>query len=173
MKGIIVVKADRCVGCRSCRIACATAHSESGTPAEAMRETPRPKPRLTVEKGDVFSVPLQCRQCAEPACMAVCPTDALTREASGAPVVCDAAKCKGCGFCVLACPFGMIRMDGDAKRIIKCDQCQERVSRDELPACVEACPTHALEFRPIEEDGAAERGGFLVEIVCVECGERV
>jgi Fe-S-cluster-containing dehydrogenase component len=79
-------------------------------------------------------------------------------------VLLDEEKCIGCNWCVLACPFGVIRMDEGRKVIIKCDQCFERVQRGELPACVSACPTGALTFRELDDVREERRDGYLVEI---------
>jgi len=64
----------------------------------------------------------------------------------------------------LACPFGVITLDENSRTIIKCDQCFERLQRDELPACVSACPTGALEFKTVDEVVAEKREKFLVRI---------
>jgi len=54
-------------------------------------------------------------------------------------------------WCVVVCPFGAIRMRDLDKTILKCDLCIERQKEGKEPACVEACPTHALQFKPVEE----------------------
>lgn len=172
MKGMIIVDVDKCNACKSCEIACAVEHSVSKDLYQAIHEDPRPRSRVSVQKGISFSVPLQCRQCANAPCIALCPTKALYREDEMGPVLLDEEKCIGCDWCVLACPFGVIRMDEGRKVIVKCDQCFERVQRGELPACVEACPTGALTYRKLEEIRLARRDGYLVEIAqCVSGGD--
>lgn len=164
MKGMIVVRAQRCLGCKSCEIACAVEHSASRDLYQAIHESPAPSARLEVAVGEGFVVPLQCRQCADAPCIEICPTKALSRADAGSPVVIDHDLCVGCQWCVLACPFGVIQMDDKAKTIIKCDQCFERLQRDELPACVSSCPTKALAFRTMQEILAEKREAYLVEI---------
>jgi len=65
---------------------------------------------------------------------------------------------------VLACPFGVITLDAKGRTIIKCDQCFERVEHGELPACVSACPTGALQFKPLEDVVAEKREACLLQI---------
>ena len=164
MKGMILVRADRCLGCKSCEIACAVEHSESRNLYEAIHETPTPSPRVDVAVGENFVAPLQCRQCEDAPCITICPTNALHRLDKESPVALDHNLCIGCKWCVLVCPFGVISLDGKSKTIIKCDQCFERLQRNELPACVSACPTAALQFKTMDEVLAEKRDAFLVRI---------
>jgi len=86
-------------------------------------------------------VQMNCLQCAEAACAAVCPTKALVRNEKTRAVELAASLCIGCGLCEAACPFGHIQFDGAAKRPLKCDLCGGE------PACVKFCPHRALEMR--------------------------
>jgi len=165
MKKAIVVNVDRCLGCRSCQIACAVAHSASKTLVGALAEEPRPVPRVTVEAVEGLAVPLQCRHCEDAPCVMVCPTEAIHRPAPEGPVLVDQERCIGCKFCLMACPFGVIKMSRHGTAIIKCDLCFERLKRGELPACVEACPVRALEFREVEEVLAEKRKAAARKIV--------
>lgn len=162
MKGVLVVRADRCTGCKSCEIACSVEHSRSKTLVGAIAEVPPPCSRVTVVRRAGISVPHQCRQCMNAKCMAACPTGALHRADNDSPVLVDDELCTRCGKCVPACPFKAIRLDERSNRIMKCDQCPDRTGRGELPACVEACPVQALAFRPISEVGADKKRSFLV-----------
>ncbi len=164
MKGVIVVKPERCMGCDTCALACAVEHSESKDLFEAIKQTPAPCSRIEVEQGKRFAIPLQCKQCENAPCVRVCPTKALQRQDEDSPVIIDHALCIGCKECVLACPFGVIRMDDASHAIIKCDQCFERLQRNALPACVSSCPIGALEFVELDDVAAAKRGAYLLEI---------
>jgi carbon-monoxide dehydrogenase iron sulfur subunit len=164
MVRMIVVHADRCVGCLSCELACAVEHSESRDLAGAMRESPCPRSRIKVGTSSGFAVPLQCRQCASAPCVAVCPVDALRRKDTDSPVLLDEETCIGCKMCVMVCPFGLIDLDPQRKKAVKCDQCWERFCRGELPACVEACPTGALESKTLRRVGEDKRRAYLVSI---------
>ena len=164
MKSMLVVKVDKCLGCKSCELACAIEHSQSQDLYQAIRESPGPRTRVRVSQGAEFAIPLQCRQCEDAPCIAICPTNALHRADEDSPVFIDHDLCIGCRWCVLACPFGVITLDPKGRTIIKCDQCFERVEQGGLPACVSACPTGALEFKAMEEVVAEKREACLLQI---------
>ena len=164
MKGIIVVKPQQCVGCKACELACAVEHSESKSLLPSMDEKKTPQTRIQIVKGEGNNVPIQCRHCAKPPCVPACPTKALFRKDQESPVVVDQSLCIGCKKCVLACPFGAIRLDETTHELIKCDQCFERLKRGEPPACTESCLTKALEFKSIDEIVEKKRSAFLVMI---------
>jgi len=164
VKQMLVVKVDKCVGCKSCELACAVEHSMSRELFQAIQETPPPRTRVQVGQGSGFAIPMQCRQCADAPCVSVCPTNALYRASEDGPVILDQDLCIGCTWCVVACPFGVITIDDGAKTVLKCDQCLERVERGELPACVTACPTGALEFTSGDRVAAEKREAFMVQI---------
>ncbi len=151
MSKIIVCRVQRCLGCRSCEMACAVEHSESKTLRGAVRQSPRPQRRLSVESAGAGGLPLQCRHCEDAPCVAVCPTDALHREADLGPVLVESDRCIGCRLCMLVCPFGVIGLARDGKAVVKCDQCIERTSAGQDPACVSACPTGALEYVEMDD----------------------
>jgi carbon-monoxide dehydrogenase iron sulfur subunit len=171
MKGMIVVQADKCLGCKACEMACAVEHSESKDLFQAIHESPSPVSRVGVAQGDGFVVPLQCRQCEEAPCIEICPTNALHREGTESPVIIDHDTCIGCMWCIMVCPFGVIRLDEYSRTLIKCDQCFERLEQGERPACVSACPTGALAFKTVDEIIAEKREAFLVQIERSTTGE--
>jgi len=173
MKRILVVKVDKCLGCKSCEIACAVEHSASKNLFEAIHEKNKPRSRVHVGQGDGFAVPLQCRQCEDAPCVAICPTKALNRTNPESPVMVDMDLCIGCTWCVLACPFGVITMDDSSKAIIKCDQCFERVAQGKLPACVEGCPSGALEYKDLDKVSAEKRQACLLQIERSTVGDAV
>jgi formate dehydrogenase iron-sulfur subunit len=91
-----------------------------------------------------------CKHCTEAACLDVCPTGALMRTEFGTVVVQDDI-CNGCGYCVSACPFGVIgrsQADGGAH---KCTLCYDRLGDGLTPACAQACPTESIQFGPLDE----------------------
>ncbi|MCX8053609.1 MAG: 4Fe-4S binding protein [Armatimonadetes bacterium] len=164
MKGMLVVRVERCLGCKSCETACAVEHSKSKNLYDAIHETPTPRARVNVANGEGFVVPLQCRQCEDAPCVEICPTKSLRRADQDSPVIIDHDLCIGCKWCLIACPFGVIALDERSRTVVKCDQCFERLERGELPACVSACPTRALSFETVEEILMAKRERFLVKI---------
>ncbi len=101
-----------------------------------------------------------CKHCTESACLDVCPTGALMRTEFGTVVV-QSDICNGCGYCVPACPFGVIdRREGDG-RAWKCTLCYDRIGDGLEPACAKACPTQSIQFGPVDE--LRERAQLRVE----------
>ena len=106
-----------------------------------------------------------CKHCTHAACLDVCPTGALFRTEFGTVVV-QEDVCNGCGYCVPACPFGVIdkrhlpRHDPPAiplltkeedGRVWKCTLCYDRLKGGHEPACAKACPTESIQFGPLDE----------------------
>jgi len=151
MSKIIACRIEHCLGCRSCEIACALAHSESKDLRGAVKEHPLPQRRVTVETAGAYGLPLQCRHCEDAPCMMICPSEAIQRKGKEGLVLIAQDRCIGCKLCVVVCPFGVIRLSRDGKAVVKCDQCIERTEAGDEPACVTACPTKALMFVEIEE----------------------
>lgn len=91
-----------------------------------------------------------CKHCTSAGCLDVCPTGAIFRTEFGTVVV-QEDVCNGCGYCVTACPFGVIeRREGDG-RAWKCTLCYDRLKADLEPACAKACPTDSIQFGPLDE----------------------
>ncbi len=151
MAKIIMVDETRCLGCKTCELECALAHSESGTLAEAAVAGCRLQSRVHVEPAGQFAIPMQCRHCEDAPCIKVCPTDAICRSSQDAPVLLDQDQCIGCKLCMFACPFGAIDMSKDNKAMVKCDLCIERTEAGELPACVSGCPTKAMRLVELDD----------------------
>lgn len=149
---IIIVDEDRCLGCKSCTIECALAHCEAETLVEAINADVAPQARVHVEPAGQYCTPLQCRHCEDAPCIAVCPTEALSRSGEGQPVLLDTERCIGCKCCIFICPFGVIDMSRDGKAAVKCDLCAERTEAGQEPACVVACPTGSLKFVELSEE---------------------
>jgi formate dehydrogenase iron-sulfur subunit len=184
-----------CIGCKACEVACKewnlvpedglafTGESYDNTSAlgantwrhvafieqraplrldEEAAAAADPEPLRWLMESDV------CKHCTDAACLDVCPTGALFRTEFGTVVV-QEDVCNGCGYCVPACPFGVIdkrelpRRPEDAPlalplfgaksdgRVFKCTLCYDRLKDGHEPACAKACPTESIQFGPVEE----------------------
>ncbi|MGI8313110.1 4Fe-4S dicluster domain-containing protein [Saccharopolyspora hattusasensis] len=99
-----------------------------------------------------------CKHCTHAACLDVCPTGALIRTEYGTVLVQDDV-CNGCGYCVPACPYGVIDIRPDTGGAAKCTMCQDRLGAGLMPACATACPTESIQYGPLDElrDRAGQR----------------
>jgi formate dehydrogenase iron-sulfur subunit len=191
-----------CIGCKACEVACKewnlvpedglvwTGESYDNTSAlgantwrhVAFVEQKEPA-RLEGDQPDALRWLMSsdvCKHCTHAACLDVCPTGALFRTEYGTVVV-QEDVCNGCGYCVPACPFGVIdrrhlprspadppaeilglqlgkRDDG---RAWKCTLCYDRLKGGHEPACAKACPTESIQFGPLDE--LRERAGKRLE----------
>lgn len=142
----IYLHQERCTGCRSCEIACAVQHSKSKTLFGAVAEKPAPQKRLFVEEAEGRRMPVLCRHCEDAPCVAGCITGCLYFDDKGY-VRRHKERCIGCWTCIMVCPFGVVTRDRVEHIAIKCDRCHTL----EVPACVNACPTRALELKELDE----------------------
>ncbi|WP_049572584.1 4Fe-4S dicluster domain-containing protein [Nonomuraea sp. SBT364] len=129
-------------------------HQESGL-AEAAALAGRDRPDFRwLMASDV------CKHCTEAACLDVCPTGSLFRTEFGTVVVQDDV-CNGCGYCVPACPYGVIgKREGDGLAH-KCTMCYDRLESGQEPACAKTCPTDSIQFGDLDE--LRERASRRVE----------
>lgn len=152
----VLVDTTRCIGCRSCEVACSRANGmfvpdvEKDNALEKVRDTSDKQwtvvNRFKTGKGDVF-VKRQCLHCWQPACASACLVNAMYKTKEG-PVTWNGDKCLGCRFCMVSCPFDIPKAEYHEwnPKIQKCNMCYERLQAGKRPACVEACPTDTLMF---------------------------
>jgi formate dehydrogenase iron-sulfur subunit len=103
-----------------------------------------------------------CKHCTEAACLDVCPTGSLFRTEFDTVVV-QEDICNGCGYCIPACPYGVIDQRQGDGRAWKCTLCYDRLSVGSDPACAQACPTESIQFGPLDE--LRERAARRVEVL--------
>ena len=167
-----------CIGCKACEVACKewngvpedgfnwTGHSYDNTgslSANSWRHVAFIEQDKVLRAGDepidttsstsgmrwLMSSDV-CKHCTNAACLDVCPTGSLFRTEFGTVVV-QQDICNGCGYCVPACPFGVIdkrEIEGAAGYGLaqKCTLCYDRTKDGLEPACAKACPTNSIQF---------------------------
>jgi len=137
----IFIRPELCAGCKNCQVACLAEHSPAPSVWLVNLSDRGSRPRNFVELNAAGRpVPLSCRHCEDPECVAACMSGALSKDPLTGVVAHDPEQCAGCWMCVMSCPFGMIAPGAGEKSIVKCDLCVDRGS----PRCVEACPTGAI-----------------------------
>ena len=158
-----------CIGCKACEVACKEWNSvpedgialtgmsydnSVGLSADTWRHVAFIEQRKPVADGtDQFRWLMAsdvCKHCTHAACLDVCPTGALFRTEFGTVVV-QEDICNGCGYCVPACPFGVLDKRKSDGRVWKCTLCYDRLKDDKTPACAQACPTHSIQFGELDE----------------------
>ena len=161
------IEVEKCIGCNRCVEACKaendvpsepyyfrtwveryTVHSSGETTVECISTKTGAEPDAESNDRDTlrtFFVPKLCNQCANPPCVQVCPVGATFQTADGVVLV-DKTRCIGCRYCIQACPYGARYLDPRTRTADKCTFCYHRIKNDQLPACVEVCPTQARIF---------------------------
>ena len=141
--------AGRCIGCRSCVVACKDWNDNKAAESVYWRRV------TTVESGKCPNVrlsnqSLSCMHCAKPACVAACPAKAIAKRFEDGIVVVDQSKCKGCQTCGKACPYGAPKYGADGK-MQKCDLCLDKVKQGKKAECDLACTGDAIYAGPLSE----------------------
>ncbi len=158
-----------CIGCKACEVACKewnnlpadhiglTGHSYDNTGALSantwrhvnfIEQTVRDDNQGAFQSGWLMMSDV-CKHCHNAPCLEACPTGALFRTEFDTVVV-QQDICNGCGYCVPACPFGVVdisTLDGKAH---KCTLCYDRLKGGLEPACAKACPTDSIQFGELE-----------------------
>ena len=142
MLKVVTVDIEKCTGCRSCEIACSLHNFGECNPARARIHVVK-----TQREGITTTVPVLCRQCADPLCVKMCPADALARDERTGAIVVDAERCLGCHTCVYVCPFGAPHVDPVTGISEKCTLCEGD------PHCVKVCSKEALTYSDVFEEG--------------------
>jgi carbon-monoxide dehydrogenase iron sulfur subunit len=157
----VYVKEEVCIGCHLCEVYCRLQHARSADLVKAFkRESPRALPRLRVEERGVVSLSVRCQHCDDAPCVQACLTGAMSRDPVSSLVTVDEERCIGCGTCLLVCPLGVIRLNTEEKRMVKCDLCQG----EEIPACVANCPNEALLYVEVPDGNSNVENQVAVPI---------
>jgi len=157
----VYVKEEVCIGCHLCEVYCRLQHARSADLIKAFkRESPRALPRLRVEERGVVSLSVRCQHCDDAPCIQACLTGALSRDPVSSLVTVDEEHCIGCGTCLLVCPLGVIRLNTEEKKMVKCDLCQG----EEIPVCVANCPNEALIYVEVPDGSSNVENEVAVPI---------
>lgn len=138
---------NRCVGCRTCQIACKDVND--------LGVGPLYRRVANFELGafpsvSAFNYSATCNHCENPACVAVCPTGAMHKADDGT-VQHDDDACLGCQYCVMACPYSVPQYLEERGITGKCDSCAGLRAQGEQPACVASCIMRCLDFGDLDE----------------------
>jgi len=157
----MLVDITKCIGCRACQVSCKRWNDRPAVKTEQNDEWTNPSSlspeTFTFIRFKLFDrgndniawrfVKWQCMHCDEPPCLPVCPASAIYKREEDGVVHTNDDRCIGCGACVIACPYDARHIDpARGTATLKCTLCLDRIGEDMEPACVQACPTDALEF---------------------------
>ncbi len=135
---VLSIDISKCTGCRACEYACSFVHTGVFNRWDS---------RITISHflEDFIFIPSVCTQCEEAYCVKVCPTQALSKNRKTGVVEFDPNRCIVCKQCIMACPWGSIKLNHTGREIIKCDLCGG------YPECVKVCQAKALEYIEVED----------------------
>ncbi|MDF2440455.1 MAG: formate dehydrogenase iron-sulfur subunit [Abditibacteriota bacterium] len=153
-----------CIGCKACEVAC---KQWNQLPADGFRFTGNSydntemlsattwrhvafKEKIGEQSSRWLMMSDVCKHCVDAPCQQACPTGAIIYNEFGNVYV-QPDICNGCGYCVSACPFGVLGRSPEDGHAHKCTLCFDRQKGGLEPACAKACPTDSIQFGNIEE----------------------
>ncbi|MEW5745750.1 MAG: 4Fe-4S dicluster domain-containing protein [Nitrospirota bacterium] len=161
-----LIDLTKCIGCRSCQIACkswnnrgvkpTTLNGNFTNPVDMNSEAYTVVKFVETEKDNMISgwdfIKTQCMHCKDPACASACPVGAFEKRQDG-PVIYHDERCIGCRYCMMACPFDVPKYEWEKTSPIvqKCTFCADRLAMGMTPACAKACAPKAIIFGSYDE----------------------
>lgn len=166
----MMIDLDRCIGCKTCIVACRNHYGlvdhEAAMPGEIpyyLRVENKREGTFPDIKAWHWVVP--CQHCKNPPCMKACKAEAISKDPASGIVRIDPDKCVGARDCIEACPYDVIQFDESRGKAHKCSLCYDRVHAGEIPVCAEVCMTGAISFgeRELLKQQALDQGKELVK----------
>jgi nitrate reductase beta subunit len=118
----------------------------SGSPVYAANDpnldrlTPEERERIfEIERLVFFYLPRICNHCANPACVAACPSGALYKRGEDGVVLLNQDRCRAWRHCISACPYKKVYFNWAAGKSEKCVLCYPRLESGQAPACFHSC----------------------------------
>lgn len=157
-----IFDSTRCTGCHACLVACSIKNKLS--PGQSYRQLQTFNDRHHPELINIH-LSIACNHCSNPLCLQNCPTGAYSKDSATGAVMIDSSICIGCKYCSLTCPYDAPSYSEELGITEKCDFCQDRLEAGESPACVQLCPTGALDIEdfeptPYTKDATNSQPGF-------------
>jgi len=152
MKKIMCIDYDLCTGCTTCQMVCSLSHEGECSPKKS-------RIHIVKEEEKAIYIPVICRQCEHPACLTLCPVNAIHKDSVTGIILIDQQLCNGCGICVTSCPYGAISLYPDKGTAFVCDLCGGE------PKCVEFCPTGVLRYCTPHQFAAIRRRTIVKDII--------
>ena len=170
----LAIDLKECIGCQCCAVACKTANN---LPKDmwwlnvlTVGGEERDTSEGTFPNTSMSFVPLACQHCANPVCVAACPTGASYKREDGIVMI-DTDKCTGCRTCMTVCPYSGVRQYNSEEpaydvdfalgaadapvhtynTVEKCMMCSSRVDEGKEPYCIEVCPVRARVFGDLDD----------------------
>ncbi len=153
-----------CIGCKACEVACkqwnqlpadgfifsGNSYDNTGHLSETTWRHVAFKEKFDGHVARWLMLSDVCKHCEEAPCEQSCPTGSIVYNQFGNVYV-QTDICNGCGYCISACPFGVLGRSPEDGHAHKCTLCFDRQSGGLEPACAKACPTASIQFGPVEE----------------------
>lgn len=159
---VITFDRDRCISCFACEAHCSAKNKTPKGARLGQMVVVGPVNRSGTPR--YLNMYMTCFHCAKPWCVKACPTGAMTRREDGLVFV-EKDLCVGCKACMQACPWRIPQWNEEEGKVIKCDNCLDRVDEGKKPACVEACCGHALDYVEVNEASAKTREAYVQKTI--------
>ena len=154
-----LIDTSTCIGCKACEVACQQWNDlpvETTVQLGTYQTLPELTPNFwnlirfretTIDDSMAWLMRKdQCMHCADPGCLAACPSPQAIVQYGNGIVDFNQEYCIGCGYCITGCPFNIPKLNKKTAKVYKCTLCVDRVSVGLEPACIKACPTGCLQF---------------------------